>query len=284
MRVRERARRPLVGAKRADFLLRSFEAAAAIAVFVAAMGFFFGLDYGDGRFWDEFVFGRGLNSPLAAGFFATLYFTAIIVPIGVVVGFFWGWARSTRYRFLSWPTTVMVEFLRGVPPLILVIFAFLFGGAIVGRSGDQFQAGLGLAAVAIGFHTAAYQSEIFRAGFQSVPHGQVEAAHAVGMSGAQTMRHIVLPQAMRLSLPPLGNEFANTIKDTSLLAAIGATELFAQGLEFSQVVVLRGLLSWWLLIWITVGAMYFVLTFAVTRGLRALERRLRVPGVQGAAS
>jgi polar amino acid transport system permease protein len=251
---------------------------------VAALGLFFGLDYGDGRFWAEFVLGRGLDSPLAAGFFATLYFTAITVPIGVVVGFFWGWARSTSYRFLSWPVTVMVEFLRGVPPLVLVIFAFLFGGAMVGRSADQFQAGLALAAVAIGFHTAAYQSEIFRAGFQSVPRGQVEAAHAVGMSGAQTMRHIVLPQAMRLSLPPLGNEFANTIKDTSLLAAIGATELFAQGLEFSQVVVLRGLLAWWLLIWITVGAMYFVLTFAVTRGLRALERRLRVPGLQGAAS
>jgi len=104
------------------------------------------------------------------------------------------------------------------------------------------------------------------------------------MSGAKTMRFVVLPQALRLSLPPLGNEFANTIKDTSLLAAVGAAELFAQGLEFSQVVVLRGLLAWWLLIWLTVGALYFVLTFSLTRGLRLLEHRLRVPGLQGAAA
>jgi len=274
----------LAGRSARGAALRTAEAVVAILLLLGLMRAAFNLDFGDARFWDEFVFGRGLSSPLAVGFLATLYYTALTIPLGFVVGFLWGWARSTRYRVLSWPVTVAVEFLRGVPPIVLVIFAFLFGGALAGRGVDQFQVGLAMAALAIAFHTAAYQSELFRAGFQSVPRGQIEAAHALGMSGRQTMAFVVLPQALRLSLPPLGNEFANTIKDTSLLAAVGATELFAQGLEFSQAVVLRGLLEWWLLIWLAVGAVYFVLTFAVTRGVRLIEQRLRVPGLQGAAA
>jgi len=206
-----------------------------------------------------------------------------VIPTGLFFGFFWGWSRVSKWRFLSWPSGVLVEFLRGVPPLILVIFAYFFGTAFIPRGLDPFAGAIFVAAFAIGLHTAAYQAEIFRAGFQSVPRGQIEAGQALGMTSWQVMRQVVLPQSMRLSLPPLGNEFSNVIKDTSLLAAVGATELFGAGLEFSVRVPLSGHIDWLFLLWTAIAAGYFLVNFAVTRLVRALEGRLAVPGMEGAA-
>ncbi len=265
--------------------LRVAEIALAVAATLAALQWAFRFSIFDPGFWSAFALpaqGQGL---LVRGLVGTLQFTAIVIPTGLAFGFFWGWCRMTRWRVLSWPSTVIVEFLRGVPPVILVIFAYFFGTAFIPRGLDPFAGAVLIAALAVGLHTGAYQAEIFRAGFQSVPRGQVEAGQALGMSPWQVMRHVVLAQAMRLSLPPLGNEFSNVIKDTALLAAIGATELFGIGLEFnSRAVTEPGHASWLFLVWLTIAMVYFVLNFAVTRGVRVLERRVRVPGLEGAAA
>jgi polar amino acid transport system permease protein len=140
-----------------------------------------------------------------------------------------------------------------------------------------------VAAIALAFHSGAYQAEIFRAGFQSVPRGQVDAALAIGMRPSQTMQHVVFPQALRLSLPPLGNELAAVIKDTSLLAILGALDLFGVSLDFIQAVFLQpGASVFWLItMWTAVALAYFVMTTAVSQLLLFFERKYHVRGLEG---
>ena len=183
-------------------------------------------------------------------------------------------------RSWSWPVAAFVDFFRGIPPIVLIIFAFLFGPELLPRGGGGLAIGLNFAAFALALHTAAYQAEIFRAGFQSVPRGQLEAAQAIGLTRWQAMGIVVLPQTFRLSLPAIGNELATVIKDTSLLGALGAIELFSAGQEFSAQAPQTGLFGWIFAVWVVVSAVYFVLTFVVTRGLLAVERRYRVPGME----
>jgi arginine/lysine/histidine transport system permease protein len=264
-------------------LIRVAEIAVGLIAVLALLQWAFSFSLLDAGFWTAFAFPSQGTGLLFRGLLGTLEFTAIVIPTGLAFGFLWGWARASQWRFLSWPTTVIIEFLRGVPPVILVIFAYFFGTAFVPRGLDPFAGAVLIAAFAIGLHTGAYQAEIFRAGFQSVPRGQVEAAEALGMTRRQTMANIVLPQALRLSLPPLGNEFSNVIKDTALLAAIGASELFGIGLEFnSRAVTVPGHGSWLFLLWVTIAAAYYVLNFAVSQAMRYMERRMAVPGLGGA--
>ncbi|MGQ0798394.1 MAG: amino acid ABC transporter permease [Methanobacteriota archaeon] len=216
------------------------------------------------------------------GIRGTLGYLAIIIPVSLLIGFLFGWARVSRLRTLRWPVSVYVDFFRGVPPLVIVIFAFLFGSALLPSRVGGRDAALVVAAIALAMHSGAYQAEIFRAGFQSVAQGQLEAAQALGMRPTQAMQYVVLPQALRLSLPPLGNETAVLIKDSSLLAAIGATDLFGLSQEFSQVIIFTpgSQLVWYFAIWTAVALVYFVMTFAVTRILFLLERKLHVKGLE----
>ena len=224
------------------------------------------------------------------GLFGTFFYVALTLPLSVVLGFLMGWSRVSRIRILSWPASLYVNVFRGLPPLILVIFASLFGTSLVPQPIlDRFFAGfrrgdiaVGIAAIAIAMHSSAYQAEIFRAGFQSVPRGQVEAAQALGLKPWQGMRHVILPQTFRLSLPPLGNEFAVLIKDTSILAAIAGTELVAKSRVLLGALPANGMpIVWIFAVWTVVALTYLVLTSSVTRGLRVLERKFHTPGLEG---
>ncbi len=224
-----------------------------------------------------------------AGLNGTIRYILLVIPISVVLGFFLGWARISRHRTLVWPVTMFIDFFRGMPPLILVIFAFLFGDDLIPQAiKDRLLSGIPLrvvsvtaAALAIAFHSAAYQAEIFRAGFQSVPKGQLEAAQALGMRSWQAMRWVVLPQTFRLSLPPLGNELAVVIKDTSLLAAVAGGEIVSRSQNFAGTLSIFGYpVEWLFAIWTAVAIAYFVATFSVTRVLLVLERRFHTPGLE----
>ena len=215
------------------------------------------------------------------GILRTLGYTAFILPVSVAIGFCVGWARVSRYRALSWPVSVYVEFFRGVPPLVVVIFASILGPTLLPERFQSVELGLTLGALAIAFHSAAFQAEIFRAGFQSVSRGQLEAAQAIGMRPLQSMRHVILPQALRLSLPPLANEFAVVIKDTSLLAAIAAGELFHLSVRIQDTIIRGGgQLDWLFAIWTAVATVYFVMTFSMTRVMLLLERKVHTRGLE----
>ena len=222
---------------------------------------------------------------LTTGLITTLGFMVVVMPLGFGLGFAFGWARTSR----AWPAravaTTYVEFFRGMPPIVLIAFAFLIT-IVVFRGNDRidiFALATGAGVMALAAHSGAYQAEIIRAGILSVPTGQIEAAEAVGMSRGTILARITLPQMFRISLPALGNEFASLIKDTSLLSTIGALDLTFQGKNLSAVLAVGGgNLDLVIIIWAEIAFFYFVITFVVSRALQAIERRFRVPGLEAA--
>jgi polar amino acid transport system permease protein len=234
----------------------------------------------DAAFWSRY------GDSFRTGVVTTIRFVLIITPVSVLIGFGFGWLRISRFRTLAWPISVYVDFFRGVPPIVVVIYAAIFGSALLAFRFTGKEVGLMVAALALAFHSGAYQAEIFRAGFQSVPRGQVEAALALGLRSGQAMRHVVFPQALRLSLPPLGNELASVIKDTSLLAILGALDLFGVSQDFIQSVFLQpGASVFWLItMWTAVALAYFAMTTAVTQLLLYFERKYHVRGLEGVSA
>jgi len=220
-----------------------------------------------------------LQPALTEGALNTFQFSLTVIPIGVFLGFLLGWARVSGLPVFAWPAGVYIDLIRGIPALILVLFAF-FAGPLVFGGRQTFVSGVLFALVALAIHTSAYQAEIFRAGFQSVPRGQVEAAQAIGLSSWAAMRHVVLPQTFRVALPALGNEFATVIKDTSLLAAIGAAELVYWGRNSAQFGLFNyGIIEWVIIIWLVIALLYFVITYVLTQIIAAIEHAYRVPGL-----
>lgn len=220
-----------------------------------------------------------------SGLVVTVEAVAVVIPIGFAVGFLIGWARTSRSRILRATGTSYVEFFRSMPPLVLIVFSSLIITLLVRtylNVEDPHLIALSVGIVALALHSGSYQAEIVRAGLLSVPAGQVEAADALGLSRLQTMFRVTLPQAFRVSLPALGNEFASVIKDTSLISAIGALEL-----SFRGTILVRGALRLSLnhvfIIWVEVAILYFVLTTLLTITLRKIENRYRVPGLEAAS-
>jgi polar amino acid transport system permease protein len=167
-----------------------------------------------------------------------------------------------------WLATAYIEFFRGLPAL-LVIFAFGFAVPIAfGWSPPGGLTGAGLTALIV--VSAAYMAETLRAGIQAVPKGQTEAARSLGMSGGRTTLSIVLPQAFRIVIPPLTNEFVLLIKDTSLLAIIGVAAGQRELTTYARDEVSLTANSTPL---IAAAIMYLIITLPLTRLVAALERR-----------
>jgi polar amino acid transport system permease protein len=144
-------------------------------------------------------------------------------------------AQQSREHPLSIFAELYVDLIRGIPMLVVVLFiGFVIPGAIRDLSGGRIsiQNDLlrGVLAIAIGY--AAYMAEIFRAGIEAIPRGQLEASRSLGLDGWQTARFVVLPQAIRIVLPPLGNEFIAMLKDTALLSVIGVGDVTQKAREF----------------------------------------------------
>lgn len=216
-----------------------------------------------------------IEAPLNIGARNTLVYSVSVILVGVLLGFGLGWARVSGHPAVSWPTAVYVDIVRGIPPLVLVIFAYFLVPSLLGVREPS--TGLTFAVIALGMHSGAYQAEIFRAGFQSIPRTQIEAAESLGLTRWQSMRHVILPQTFRVTLPALGNEFATIVKDTSILAAISAEELTYWGRNNAQYTFAH--LDWVLGIWIVIAVLYFVVTYIITHAVGAIEESYRVPGL-----
>jgi polar amino acid transport system permease protein len=164
--------------------------------------------------WDyRAVFYRG------AAITAELTFWALI--IGVVLGLTLGMMRSSTRAILRTPAAIFIEFFRSTPSLVQLVWIYY---SLPILSGLQ-MSNIASVAVGLGLHTSAYLAEIFRAGIASVDRGQTDAAKSIGMSHAQMMRRIVLPQAVRRMIPPFINELANLIKLTTLGSMLAVNEL-----------------------------------------------------------
>ncbi|WP_210365777.1 amino acid ABC transporter permease [Bacillus sp. REN3] len=150
----------------------------------------------------------------------TLQLTVVSILVGIVIGLFFALLKISNIKVLGWISDAYVYLVRGTP-LIVQIFILYFGISGIFLIPDFWAAALALA-----FHNGAYIAEIFRGTIQSVDRGQMEAGRSLGMSKSLTMRRIILPQAFRRSLPPLGNQFIIGLKDSSLAAFISMNELF----------------------------------------------------------
>ena len=194
----------------------------------------------------------------------TLRLAIPAIVLGFVLGIFIGIARLARAWWISVPATLYVEFFRGVP-LVMVIFWIWF---IIPQLLRLPIPEYGVALTAFVVFEAAYFGEIVRAGIQSVPRGQVEAATALGLTRAQSMRFVVLPQAIRNMVPSLVTQMIVLFKDTSLASIIGYVDLT----KAAQIVNNREIRPFELYLFIAV--VYFVFTYSMSRIAARFERRL----------
>jgi polar amino acid transport system permease protein len=186
------------------------------------------------------------------------------IVLGFALGIFIGLGRLAPQWWIRLPATVYVEFFRGVPLVMVIFWMWFVMPLAVGTSIPEFGVALG----AFVIFEAAYLGEIVRAGIQSVPRGQVEAARALGLGGARTMRFVVLPQALKNMIPSLVTQFIVLFKDTSLASIIGFMDLT----KAAQVVNNREVRPFELYVFIAV--VYWICTYSMSRYARHLEKRL----------
>ena len=201
---------------------------------------------------------------LIVGAGITVQITAISVGLGLVIGMFVGISRICHVKVLRALATVYIDFLRGTPLLVQIFLIYFALPMVVGQRVDPFIAAI----TACGINSGAYIAEIFRAGIQAIDEGQMEAGRSLGMTWVQTMRYIIVPQAFKNIVPPLGNEFIALLKDSSLVSVIGFEELTRRG----QLIIARTYGS--LEIWITVALIYLVMTLTISRFVSYMEKRL----------
>lgn len=201
---------------------------------------------------------------LMVGAWRTLWISFVSIIIGFVIGHLLCFGRFSEHRLLKRSITVYVSFFRGTPLLVqlAIIFYFLplFG---------VFIPSVAAAIIALSMNTAAFQSEILRGGFQSLPHGQIEAARDLGLTTWQIRLHIQIPQVFRATLPALVNESIDILKNSALISTIAVTDL----MRISQTLASTTFRP--IEFFLAAGAMYFVMTYSISHLGVVLERRLK---------
>ncbi|HUR43695.1 MAG TPA: amino acid ABC transporter permease [Aestuariivirga sp.] len=190
----------------------------------------------------------------------TLGALAIAVVLGLVLAAF----KVSRIPFARGFVDIYVEIFRDIPPLTQ-LFIIYFGLTYIGIRLDPIPAAI----VGLGLNGSAYCAEIFRSGFAALHHGQREAAAAIGMTPGMAMRHVVLPQALRITLPPLGNYGIGLLKDTAVASAVAAPEILYRARNLATETFETPL------IYLLVAVLYFCLTFPLARLVDRLERKRR---------
>ena len=196
-----------------------------------------------------------------SGLWNTILLSLIVVPLGLLGGLILALLASIRHPLVRWPLMAWVDFFRAFPPLVLLVLLFAglpFAGLELG----------GFACVAIAFflNTGSYYGEIFRAGIDSVPAGQVEAARSTGLSRMQAMRYVVLPQAVRNVLPDLISNTLEVVKLTSIASVVALPELLFQARQAQSVTYNATPIM-------AAAVVYFILLWPVVRVLSRLENR-----------
>jgi polar amino acid transport system permease protein len=198
---------------------------------------------------------------VAAG--GTLKMTACAYVIAVVVGLLLALARRSRRRGVAAAAGWYVELVRGTPALTQ-LFLIYFGLASAGIVLSAFIA----AVIGLGLNYAAYMSEVYRAGIAAVHHGQREAALAIGMTNSLALRSVILPQALRIIVPPMANYAVSLLKDTSVASLISAPELMLRARDLSSEYFMP------MELYLLVGAMYLVMAYPLGKGAQYLEVRM----------
>ncbi|MBI3128568.1 MAG: amino acid ABC transporter permease [Candidatus Tectomicrobia bacterium] len=212
----------------------------------------------------EFLLVQGL---LGLGAFGggTLALAVPAIVLGFLLGIFVGLARLARSPLVRLPAAAYVEFFRGVPLVMVIFWIWFIMPQLLGMAIPEYEVAL----TAFVIFEAAYFGEIVRAGIQSVPRGQVEAAASVGLTGAQTMRWVVLPQALRNMVPSLVTQMIVLFKDTSLASIIGYVDLT----KAAQIVNNREIRP--LELYLFIAVVYWIFAYSLSRLARRYEHRIQ---------
>ncbi|HHA0095025.1 TPA: ABC transporter permease subunit [Staphylococcus aureus] len=194
----------------------------------------------------------------------TILISLIGVALGSILGAFVALMKLSKIKIISWIASIYIEILRGTPMLVQVFIVFFGITAALGLDISALVCGT----IALVINSSTYIAEIIRAGINAVDKGQMEAARSLGLNYRQTMKSVIMPQAIKNILPALGNEFVTLIKESSIVSTIGVGEIMfnaqvVQGISFDPFTPL-----------LVAAALYFVLTFVLTRIMNMIEGRL----------
>jgi polar amino acid transport system permease protein len=209
--------------------------------------------------------------------------TSILVTVSsfllvIILGLFGGLGRLSKNRVIKTLATLYVEVVRGVPLMVQIFYWYFAFPALLQKVGaaihfapfENYSANpIAMAILGITVCYAAYMSEIYRAGIQSISKGQMEAARSLGMSQSQAMRYVILPQAIRVILPPMGNEFISLLKDSSLVSVVAVADLTRRGREFSSTTATP------IETWTLVALIYLVMTILSARVVTYIEHKTK---------
>ena len=222
-------------------------------------------------FWDILLFVRD-------GIGVTALITISSFALTLVLGLIGGLGRLARNPFLHGIATLYVETVRGIPLLVQLIWWYFAFPVFIQQIGEWLHISIianyhanpiFTAIMAITVCYGAYMSEIYRAGIQSIPKGQIEAARSLGMTHFQSMRHVILPQAVRVVLPPVGNELIALLKDSCLVSVVAVADLTRRGREFMAVHFNP------IEVWTMVALLYLVMTLLLARVVAWIEKKTR---------
>lgn len=205
-------------------------------------------------------------SYFANGLWITLWVSFASLGIGLVIGLVAALGRMSKNPLLSFPMIAYIEFFRNTPTLVKLVWVFYMIPIFL----DVKLGALTSCVLAMGISAGAYLAEVFRAGIQDVPRGDIEAAYAVGMTPGQTMRRIILPQALRKILLPMANTLIVFIKYSSLVSVVGVSDLMYRANVIATATFRP------LEIFTVLAAFYFVICYGLSRAIGVMESRMAV--------
>lgn len=202
---------------------------------------------------------------LLMGAVMTIKLTFFAILFGTLIGLFVALAKISRIKILRWIGGLYTWIIRGIPLLLQLMFLY-YGLPFVGIVLPEYSVGI----IGLSICGGAYIAEIIRAGILSIDKGQMEAAISLGMSYSQAMRRVILPQAYRRLLPPMGNEFINLMKDSALVSVITMTELL-RAAQLKNATYFKPVESF-----LTAGVLYLIMTTFFTAVFNRVEKRLAI--------
>ncbi|NQX11908.1 amino acid ABC transporter permease [Microbacteriaceae bacterium VKM Ac-2855] len=211
--------------------------------------------------WDLFL--RSFWPILSGGLVGTIPLALASFVLGLVIALAIALMRLSPVRIVSLIARFYISVIRGTP-LLVQLFVIFYGLPSLGLKIDPWPSAI----IAFALNVGGYAAEVIRAAILSVPKGQWEAGHTIGMSRALTLRRIILPQAARVSVPPLSNTFISLVKDTSLASLILVTELFRQAQKIATAS------SEFMLLYIEAALIYWLICLVLSSGQSLLEKRL----------
>lgn len=204
----------------------------------------------------------------------TMLLTLLALFFAMIIGLIFALFNVSHNKILNVVGTIYIDAIRGVPLIVLAYFIY-FGVPqaikMIGAAGFKLPA-LQAGTIALSMNCGAYMAEIFRAGIQSIDKGQMEASRSLGLTYGMSMRSVVLPQAFKVMIPSIINQFIITLKDTSILAVIGYPELTNMGKTIS------GNTFKSLETWAIVGVMYMIVIITLSKAAKAIERKMKNQG------